>query len=43
MRVTELVLGAVFLETGMIKKILQFLRFLFFFVEDDSILASGIY
>ena len=42
MRVTELVLGAVFLETGMIKKILQFLRF-FFFVEDDSILASGIY
>ena len=36
MRVTELVLGSVFLETGIIKTN-------YFLVEDDSNLASEIY
>ena len=44
MKVTELVLGTVFLETGIIKTNYTVVtKISFFFVEDDSVLASGIY
>ena len=44
MKVTELVLGTVFLETGIIKtNYTVFTKVSIFFVEDDSVLASGIY